>query len=132
MSRALTAYNGIVLEESQVVLTEAISNLIQKELSEAIHKAWIKNIEDSSDLLQKDHFNLESAPRAGAWLNAIPSESSGNNVKGILFCYIHKRRLKESIFGKLFHWSLCDDVLDVYSDHALVCITDSNRISRHN
>ena len=66
VSRALTAYNGIVLEENQVILTEASSKLIQKELSEAIDKASIKNIMDSSDFLQKAHFNLESAPRAGS------------------------------------------------------------------
>ena len=93
VSRALTAYNGIVLAENQVVLTEASSKLIQKELSEAIDKASIRNIMDSSDFLQKAHFNLESAPRAGSWLNAIPSESSGNKVQGILFCYMLKRRL---------------------------------------
>ena len=66
-----------------MVLTEANSKLIQKELSEAIDKASIKSVIDSSDFLQKAHFNSESAPRAGTWLNAIPSESSGNKVQGI-------------------------------------------------
>ena len=80
----------------------------------------------------KAHFSLESALRARAWLNAIPSESSGNKVQGILFCYMLKRRLRQPVFGDAFYCPLCDDVMDVYGDHALVCIGGGDRISRHN
>ena len=53
LNRALSAYNGIILLENQVVLTETNSKVNQKELSDTIDKVSIKNIVASGDCLQR-------------------------------------------------------------------------------
>lgn len=43
-----------------------------------------------------------------------------------------KRRLRYPIFEAPQHCMQCDDLMDIYVDHALVCSAAGDRVSRHN
>jgi hypothetical protein len=43
-----------------------------------------------------------------------------------------KRRLRVPIFHDEFRCQLCDDIMDKYGDHALVCSCGGDRTKRHN
>ena len=49
----------------------------------------------------------------------FPKTISG--LKGVLFSLMLKRRLRYPIFETPFHCTQCDETMDIYGDHALVC-----------
>ena len=132
VERALSDFNNLVLERDKIILNATDPKLKQGDLSEAIDKASVSLIINESNLLNEAHFKLENASKSGAWLNALPCESLGQQVPGVLFSLMLKRRLRKEIFSNSFHCPLCDQIMDVYADHALVCSAGGDRTSRHN
>ena len=128
---AIEKFNSKVSEKDQIKIDENLM-LRQGALSEAIDLSVVKNILDVSEIVNKAHFNLQLAPKSGAWLNTLPCDSLGNHIPGVLFSIMLKRRLRSEIYSKSDHCMLCDQVMDVHGDHALVCSTNGDRIYRHN
>ena len=94
--RALDAYNTNVLPGDKITLNPDNTNLCQNELSEAIDRALITTTMDGYDMLNKAHFNLQRAPRAGAWLNALPSDQTENNITRCFVFHYAQEKTKNS------------------------------------
>ena len=86
----------------------------------------------AASVSQRAHVQLNLAPNAGAWLNAMPSSAIGTHVNGTLFRVMLRRRLRARIFERPFHCPCCDGVMDPCGDHALACGGGGDRATRHN
>ena len=104
----------------------------QRDLSDIIDRSEANSLFSQSELLSKAHHNLETAPKSGAWLNTIPCESLNHFIPSPLFTIMLKRRLRIPIFQSSTHCMLCDQMMDCFGDHALVCCASGDRTFRHN
>ena len=77
------------------------------------------------------HLRLCSAHGAGAWVIAPPADKE-RRADGHVFRTMLKRRLRVAIFAQLFQCPACHDVMELYGDHALVCMCWGDRTRRHN
>ena len=111
---------------------ETSKNVRQGILSDKIDLATVQSQLQNLDVLSKAHFNLQLGPRSGTWLNLLPCDSLGNHIPGPLFNIMLKRRLRIDIFSRSDHCLLCDQLMDVYGDHAISCGSGGDRNYRHN
>ena len=132
-NRALSVYNTMVSPE-HVVSATTTEVLKQQALSKQIDDRALARLGDpaSASLAFQAHLSLVSAPDAGRWLHAVPAKDSDSKVSAELFVLMLKRRLRTPVFESEMFCPLCDDVMDVYGDHALVCCGGGDRTKRHN
>ena len=78
------------------------------------------------------HLNLTTASGAGSWLHTVPSKDLGTHVDPILYKTMIQRWLRVSLYDTENHCPLCDDVVDRYGDHCLICSCGGDRTKRHN
>ena len=106
----------------------------QKELT-----AKVERVDLDADLLSNDvstslkaHLQLVTAEGSGAWLHANPSKESNTCVDAPLFRICIKRRLRIPVLEEPSHCPACGAGLDIFGDHALVCMCKGDRTLRHN
>ena len=106
----------------------------QKELSQNIDDNTLKQLRASrqTDTHYQAHLNHTSASGAGQWLHAPPSKPLRLNVQPSHYKTMIQRWLRAPIFHEPFHCPLCDDIVDIYGDHCLVCACGGDRTKRHN
>ena len=80
----------------------------------------------------KAHLQLVSVPGSGAWLHGFPSRAAKTLIDAPLFRIAIKRRLRMPILHEPCHCPSCGTGLDIYADHALVCMCGGDRTLRHN
>ena len=133
LNRSIKGINTLVMEKDRIIINDD-SNFVFKQgvLSDLIDDAKVLDILSNSSLVDRAHFNLENAPKAGAWLNTLPCESLGHKIPGVLFTIMLKRRLRVNIFNNTIHCNLCDQIMDKFGDHAICCSAGGDRNFRHN
>ena len=62
----------------------------------------------------------------------MPSSSLSTQVDPLIYRTMIQRRLRAPIFESYTHCPFCDEVIDVYGDHCLVCSCGGDRTKRHN
>ena len=85
-----------------------------------------------NDYHYQAHLNLVAASGASQWLHSLPSKALRTNVDPQLFKVMIQRQLRVPIFGSESHCPLCDDIIDQYGDHCVVCSCGGDRTKRHN
>ena len=78
------------------------------------------------------HLNLTTSSGAGSWLHTVPSKALGTHVDPILYKTMIQRWLRQPLYESEFHCPFCDDVVDRYGDHCLICSCGGDRTKRHN
>ena len=78
------------------------------------------------------HLNLMREDGSGFWLFAMPSKLFRLDIDSAAFIVLLQRRLRMQIFSDEFFCPLCDEVMDKYADHALICACGGDRAKRHN
>ena len=131
LSVATRHFNAQVREVDRISLKEG-EGLKQKSLSRAVDGAIMQDLIDSGDVHHRAHYNLVSCEGAGAWLFAMPSQTLGLGLHARFFITLLQRWLRMEMFEKEFHCPLCDELMDIYGDHALVCPCGGDRTKRHN
>ena len=106
----------------------------QKELSKAIDNCTLKQLKASKidDTKYQAHLNHTTASGAGQWLRTIPSKALRKHVDAAHFQVMIQRWLRAPIYEETFHCGYCDDIVDIYGDHCLVCSCGGDRTKRHN
>ena len=131
LNLAIRNFNSKIQELDRITLHN-LNTLKQRDLSDILDRNQAGIILKNSDILDKAHYNLETSPKSGSWLNTIPCESLNHFIPNVLFTIMLKRRLRVPLFQGSNHCTLCDQQMDVYGDHALVCSTNGDRNYRHN
>ncbi len=85
-----------------------------------------------SDPRYQAHLKLTTASGAGQWLHAVPSPALRKKVNALLYRTEIQRWLRAPIFDEEFQCPFCDDTVDRYGDHCLVCSCGGDRTKRHN
>ena len=131
-NQALEAFNAAVDPENRVTPNDG--EIRQQVLSRHIDEKIYSNLKDPSraNLAYQAHLGLVSAPDAGRWLFAVPAKDSDDKVEPTLFVTMLQRRLRMQIFDSPHYCPFCDDVVDIYGDHCLVCSGGGDRTKRHN
>ena len=80
----------------------------------------------------KAHLQLVSLPNSGAWLHAFPCRAAKTLIDAPLFRIAIKRRLRIPILQEPTFCPACGAGMDIYADHALVCMCKGDRTIRHN
>ena len=75
--------------------------------------------------------NLTTEIGAGAWLMAAPVEDA-RKYSPIIFRMMLRRRLRIRILDREHNCPYCDEIMDMYGDHALSCMGGPHRNRRHN
>jgi len=106
----------------------------QRDISKAIDAASLAQLRASKqeDLLYQSHLNLTTTSGAGAWLHAMPSKALHTHVHPVHYRTMIQRWLRLPIYSEPSHCPFCDDVVDIYGDHCLVCACGGDRTKRHN
>ena len=132
INSALCDYNARV-ELNNRLLTIEDTCPRQQALSHAIDSQILKTIrEESHNIYTQAHLNLTTASGAGSWLNSIPSKALGTHIDPSLYRTTILRWLRVPLFESEFHCTLCDEVVDRFGDHCLVCSVGGDRTKRHN
>ena len=132
INSALCDYNARV-ELNNRLLTIEDTCPRQQALSHAIDSQILKTIcEESHNIYTQAHLNLTTASGAGSWLNSIPSKALGMHIDPSLYRTTILRWLRVPLFESEFHCTLCDEVVDRFGDHCLVCSVGGDRTKRHN
>ena len=133
IARALKDYNERVEINRQM---QSIDDKCprQQALSQAIDDHTLSAIKESrsSDKHYLAHLNLTTTGGAGAWLHTLPSDALATHVDARLFRTMVQRRLRVPIFDTESHCPYCDEVMDKYGDHCLICACGGDRTKRHN
>ena len=81
----------------------------------------------------RDIIRLKSLglPKAGAWLNAVPSSHRNLHMRTQEFTIVSRYRLGASIYKQPGLCPACDRPSDVLGDHAILCGHEGDRIARH-
>ena len=81
----------------------------------------------------RDIIRLKSLglPKAGAWLNAVPSSHRNLHMHTQEFIIVCRYRLGASIYKHPGLCPACDRPSDVFGDHAISCGHEGDRIARH-
>ena len=72
-----------------------------------------------------------SASGAGQWLHTPPCPAFQKTASPLLYKRMIQRWLRAPIFEAESYCPLCDEVMDVYGDHCLVCPCGGDRTKRH-
>jgi len=80
----------------------------------------------------KAHLQLVSAQGAGSWLNGFPSREDETRMDAPLFRIAVKRRLRMQLLATPSFCPACGEGMDIFGDHALVCMCQGDRTLRHN
>ena len=106
----------------------------QQSLSHEIDSCTFEKIKlsNANNVHFKAHLNHTSASGAGSWLHITPSEALGTHVDPELYSTMIQRWLRVPLHHTEFHCPLCDDIMDRYGDHSLVCACGGDRTKRHN
>ena len=118
------ASDRIAVETGQIVR--------QKDVSLALDRATLHKLKVDAPIHVQAHLELISSEGSGSWLYAMPSSALGLELKGPSCRIALQRRLRMPIFDEEFFCPMCDDVMDIYGDHALVCPCGGDRTKRHN
>ena len=108
---------------SQKMLSLQIDLGNQKQLSELVEAAGEREVARMASL---------SLPYAGAWLTCSPIKALGLHMRGPEFVAAVKLRLGLQVYARAGKCPSCGKDSDVLGDHAMVCGTGGERISRHN
>ncbi len=129
---ALTAYNAAVDADARLDALPA-DGLRQKELSTALDNTTLtqQRSAEPSDDRRRAHLDLTSASGAGQWLHTPPCTAFQKDATPLLYKRMIQRWIRAPIFEAEFYCPLCDDVVDVYGDHCLVCACGGDRTKRH-
>ena len=91
--------------------------------------AKVERKSPDTDLLNPDlststkaHLQLVSMPNSGAWLNGYPDRAAKTSMGPSLFRIAVKRRLRMQILQEPSHCPSCGAGMEMYADHALVCM----------
>lgn len=130
---ALNDFNSKVCTENQLP-TNIDPCPRQQQLSQAIDNKSYNGIKEKSinNVYQKAHLNLTSTSAAGSWLHIVPAKALGTHVDPLLYQVMIQRWLRSPIYETEFHCPFCDEVVDRYADHCLICAFGGDRIKRHN
>ena len=114
---------------------EGLLFLTQKQLSFKVDSSnrerLVSNFETAA-LREKARLLSSCLPKAGNWLNAIPSKSLGLHLSSREFRVSAKYRLGMTIFLADGVCPACKLPSDAFGDHAIACGSEGERISRHN
>ena len=123
-------------QASGTLLTkEIVASKSQKLLSLDIdlhsHNQLTHHTEESGSV--RDIIRLKSLglPKAGAWLNAVPSTHRNLNLRTQDFVIMARYRLGASIYKQPGLCPACDRPSDIFGDHAVSCGHEGDRIARH-
>ena len=130
---ALADCNSKMAPESRV-RADATDAPTQKELSKAIDACTLTQLKASKldDTKYQAHLNHTTTSGAGQWLHTAPSKALQKHVDAAHFQTMVQRWLRAPIYNETFHCSFCDDTVDIYGDHCLVCACGGDRTKRHN
>ena len=132
VAAALADYNATVHADARLDTLPAEA-LRQQQLSTALddHTLSQQRSTDHSDELRRAHLNLTSASGAGQWLHTPPCPAFQKTASPLLYKRMIQRWLRAPIFEAESYCPLCDEVMDVYGDHCLVCPCGGDRTKRH-
>ena len=128
---AVCHFNAQALEADRVHVQPG-KTMRQKILSHALDRSSLQALWEAGDLHLKAHLKLISREGAAAWLFAMPSKQLGLQLRANLFCISLQRRLRMAIFDSEFFCPMCDEIMDIFADHAIVCACGGDRTKRHN
>ena len=104
----------------------------QQILSQAIDNQILETFLEDSSVYTQAHLKLTTASGAGSWLHTIPSKALGTFVDPSLYPTMIKRWLRIPMFESEFHCPFCDEVVDRFGDHCIICSCGGDRTKRHN
>ena len=111
-----------------------ISLLSQQELSTAIDESSLENLKQRrhADTTYLAHLALTTTSGSGQWLHAVPNPAFKTKINPQHFRVMVQRRLRLPLFSSEFQCGFCNDNIDIYGDHCLVCSCGGDRTRRHN
>ena len=129
----VTLFNGHVLAADRLP-TPVPPTVRQQQLSQALDRAAVQQLLTPGPNREafRANLQLQRQPRAGAWLQAVPSEALGLSLAPDIFRVLVKLRLRLPIATEDVACPLCDGVADRFGDHALSCPCGGDRTKRHN
>ena len=132
-NKALVDCNARVGSDDQINLNENQKHR-QQHLSQAIDKKLLNNIKslNQDNIHFQAHLNHTTNSGAGSWLHYVPSQALRTNVDPLLYRTMIMRWLRVPIHEVEFHCSFCDEIVDKYADHCLICAMGGDRTKRHN
>ncbi len=106
----------------------------QQKLSKAIDDNSLAQIKDArhDDVKFQAHLRHTTASGAGQWLHTLPAKALHKHVDALHYRTMVQRWLRTPIFQDPFHCPYCDDLVDRFGDHCLVCSCGGDRTKRHN
>ena len=115
-------------------LTDATQIPSQQKLSAALDTCTLFKLRlaHRTDVHYQAHLNHTSSAGASQWIHARPSKSLRSHVDPSLYRLMMQRHLRAPIFESEFHCPLCDDIIDRFGDHCLVCPCGGDKTKRHN
>ena len=120
----------------EVEPSDQITNTIprQQHLSASLDKHQLLQLRERrrNDCHYQAHLNHIGSSGASQWLHVLPSKALRTSVDPQLFRVMIQRQPRVPIFGCEFHCPQCDDVMDRFGDHCLVCSCGGDRTKRHN
>ena len=130
---ALADCNSKMAPESRVPANAAEAPT-QQELSKAIDDCTLAQLKESrlDDTKYQAHLNHTTASGAGQWLHTMPSKALQKHVDAAHFRTMIQRWLRAPIYHETFHCPYCDEIVDIYGDHCVICACGGDRTKRHN
>ena len=142
-TRSATSFLKKHLREAETVLRDFVLEATsqnrpdytpsQRELSGIIDEAIRHKlrVDHAHDALFLAHMALCCVPGAGAWFTALAIDD-GRHMSSPLFQISLKRRLRMPVMESEAPCPCCGQTLDVWGDHAVVCMCNGDRTVKHN
>ena len=113
---------------------DSIFTYSQKQLSFKVDSYNKESLVSAPDLSLRDKARLSSVslPKAGCFLNAIPSKALGLHLSNREFQCCVRYRLGVPVFSSSGPCPACSSPSNCYGDHAIICGYNGERIGRHN
>ena len=108
------------------------SCVTQKTLSKKLDDFQMECNLNGAEHREKARILATSKPHAGAWINALPLPSINTIIPNRLFQISAQRWLGVPLTSTESKCMVCNKPNNNYADHALVCGSRGDRISRHN
>jgi hypothetical protein len=134
----------LAAHESATGIAHELSSLseqkkVQQLLSSERHKATFERLKSTLSVRSHNLMLACSMPHASDWLLAPPIPGLGLGLQSDAFRTALKFRLSMPLFDKPFPCpalsncgAACDDLMDVFGDHALCCHNGPSLLFRHN
>ena len=120
-----TRDSSITVEEARGLTQRAISQKVDKYCSN-------KPIEEAESERDKARINSLSISHVGDWLNTVPFEALGLNLRPRVLITSEQYRLGLKVYDSSGECIACGQRRDEFGDHSIVCSSEGERIFRHN